>query len=227
MKSQIFRVVFEDSEVMIIEKLAPFLSQRGDQGDGEGLYEFISRTQGIKLIPVHRLDRDVLGLMVFTKTAKAAEELSRQFKEREIRKGYEATVQGRVHKDSDTLVHFLKKNPKNNHVTVYPNPAPDAKRAELSYVVLERGDKWSRLFIWLKTGRSHQIRAQLSKIGHAILGDVKYSKQKVDPASEPCIQLRSAFLEFSHPTEGEKMSFSLVDESVLERAREIVQQNSL
>jgi len=201
MKSEIFRVVFEDSELLVIEKLSAFLSQRSDKGEHEALPEFISRVRGEVIHPVHRLDREVLGLMVFAKNAKAAKVISDQFRTREVEKGYEAKVSGRVSKDSETLVHYLKKNPKTNHVTVFPRPTEGAKRAELVYEVLERGADWTRLFIRLKTGRSHQIRAQLAKIGHPIIGDSRYWRSREpDPELQPfSIQLRSVMLGLRHP----------------------------
>jgi 23S rRNA pseudouridine1911/1915/1917 synthase len=227
MQSQIFSIVFEDSELLVIEKLVPFLSQKGDEGDAEGLYEFISRQRNETILPVHRLDRDVLGLMIFAKTKSAADAISDQFRSRSVRKGYEAYVKGRVFKDSDTLVHYLKKNPKNNYVTVFPNPTEGAKKAELSYVVLERADKRTRLFIWLKTGRSHQIRAQLAKIGHPIIGDSKYSKEKMDPNESPSIQLRSCYLQVSHPISKERLTWTLLDAELQTRLESELNEKSL
>lgn len=215
MKPQIFRVVFEDSELLVIEKQSEFLSQRGDEGNSEGLFEFISRARGEPIFPVHRLDREVLGLMIFAKTKFAADALSDQFRNRTVRKGYEADVKGRVFKDFDNLVHYLKKNPKKNHVTVFPNPTEGAKRAELSYVVLERGDHHSKVFVWLKTGRSHQIRVQLAKIGHPIIGDFRYSKEKQDSSPDGArIHLRSSYLQVRHPSTRAVMTWSLYSDEV-------------
>lgn len=204
---QIFRIVFEDADLMVIEKLKAFLSQRGDQSEGEGLFEFISRTVKAKIFPVHRLDREVLGLMVFGKTRRAAENLSKQFKERTVIKKYEAEVYGRVREDHGELVHYLKKNSKNNHVTVFPRPTFGAKRAELSFEVLERLETSSRLLISLKTGRSHQIRVQLAKLGHPIVGDSRYAKKPGDTSR--LIQLRSVYLAVAHPGTKERLEWRL------------------
>lgn len=207
MTSQIFKIVFEDSALLVVEKLRPFLSQKADESQGEGLFEFISRAIGCKLYPVHRLDRDVLGLMIFGKTRRAAEHLSNQFKARTIKKGYEAVVHGRMPADSGTLVHYLKKNDRTNYVTVFPRPTEGAKRAELVFHVRERREKITKVFIELKTGRSHQIRVQLAKMGHPIVGDSKYGKKGDDETS---IKLRSVQLAIVHPENGEQIGWSLV-----------------
>jgi 23S rRNA pseudouridine1911/1915/1917 synthase len=209
MSQNVFNVIHEDDDILVIEKLVPFLSQRADDSEKEALYEFISRTKAIELYPVHRLDREVLGLMVYGKTKAAADHLSDQFRNRTIKKGYEAWVHGSVFKDTDTLIHYLKKNSRNNYVTVFPRETPGAKRAELSYSVLEREAGRTRLFIELKTGRPHQIRAQLSKIGHSIEGDRRYGRVKVT-GSEGEIRLRSVFLSLIHPRTEGKMSWQLV-----------------
>ncbi len=208
MQSQIFRIVFDDSEILVIEKLRPFLSQRADSGNQEGIDEFIARALGRKIFAVHRLDREVLGLMIFAKSESAAQALSEQFKQRQVRKIYWAKVQGRIFRDSDTLVHFLSKNPKTKKVTVYPRETPGAKRAELQYRVLERHDKVTELLVDLKTGRTHQIRTQLAKIGHSIVGDHVYGRRGEDETS---IQLRSIYLSVVHPSSGESMEWSLLE----------------
>src|SRR5438874_1926505 len=116
MKSEIYRIVFEDDSIVVIEKKASFLSQRSDHArSGEGLYEFISRHHGLTLFPVHRLDREVLGLMIFGKSRRVAERLSEEFRHRRVEKGYEAWVSGRVSSDEASLVHYLKKNPRTNY----------------------------------------------------------------------------------------------------------------
>lgn len=212
MESQIFNIVFQDADLLVIEKKSPFLSQKADSGDGEGLGDFITRILKTPLFPVHRLDREVLGLMIFAKNQKAADELSRQFKDREVKKIYWARVQGKVSKDTDRLVHYLQKNPKTNRTTVFPRETPGAKRAELSYEVINRGNSTTDLFISLKTGRSHQIRAQLSKIGHSICGDDRYGKRPELGAERLPIQLKSIFLSVKHPASKQVVSWSLMSE---------------
>jgi len=209
METQIFRIVFEDSELLIIEKKRPFLSQRADRSEKEGLDEFIARQLKKKIYPVHRLDREVLGLMVFGKTPQAADELTRQFRERLIQKVYWARVQGHPREEKQTLIHYLQKNPKTNRVTVFPRETPGAKRAELTYAVLERAPDADQLLVKLKTGRTHQIRVQLAKIGHPIVGDTRYSKKSENAVDSEQIQLRSVYLALQHPTSGETLEWAL------------------
>jgi 23S rRNA pseudouridine1911/1915/1917 synthase len=208
METQIFRIVFEDDELLVIEKQKPFLSQRADSGSQEGIDEFIHRALKKPIFPVHRLDREVLGLMIFGKSKGAAEALSDQFKARTVRKLYLATVWGRVAQERQTLVHYLKKNPKNNVTTVFPRETEGAKRAELSYEVQERTQERTTLLVSLKTGRSHQIRAQLAKVGHPIVGDQRYGKARNAGVDEP-IALYSALLGVNHPVSGERMTWAL------------------
>lgn len=215
MESQIFRIVFEDSSILVIEKARPFLSQRGDRGSKEGLDEFLARTLKIKIHPVHRLDREVLGLMIYGKTKSAAEDLSDQFRHRSIQKIYWAEVQGSIVGEGAQLVHFLSKNEKTNRVTVYPRETPGAKRAELAYRVLHRRDHSTELLVKLKTGRPHQIRAQLAKIGHPIVGDTRYGKQSKQTDrllgdASAAIQLKSIYLGIVHPTLKTEMSWCLL-----------------
>lgn len=205
MESQIFRIVFEDPELLVIEKQRPFLSQRGDQGSKEGLDEFLSRTLGKKIFGVHRLDREVLGLMIYGKTPKAAEHLSNQFKVREVQKLYAATVQGSVHKDQERLIHYLRKNPKTNHVTVFPRETEGAKRAELMYFVTSREGKTTNLIVRLETGRTHQIRAQLAKLGHPIVGDQRYGRAQSE--DQEGIQLKSIYLSVLHPASHQRLEW--------------------
>jgi 23S rRNA pseudouridine1911/1915/1917 synthase len=208
MTAQIFRIVFEDSSLLVIEKLRPFLSQKADKREGEGLFEFVSRALGYPLYPVHRLDREVLGLMIFGKTTRAADHLSEQFKNRSVRKVYEAVVFGKFREDTGTLIHYLKKNTKTNYVTVFPRPTPGAKRAELFFRVKETLSTTTKLHIELKTGRSHQIRVQLARIGHPIVGDSRYGKGR--ETLEEGIQLKAIELGVMHPETHESMTWSLI-----------------
>lgn len=219
MKQSIFKLIHEDSSLLVIEKCQPFLSQATDNQNQEALYQFVGRNLGQELYPVHRLDRDVLGIMVFGKTAKAAEWLSLQFKERKTKKVYWARVWGQPYPKENELIHFLQKNSQTNYVTVFPRETPGAKEAKLRYKVLSETNslRQSLVEVELFTGRTHQIRAQLSKIGHPIVGDSKYYNKKAQKTygdlrlGKNGICLRSVCLGVFHPENQEWMEWSLLN----------------
>ena len=123
---------------------------------------------------LHRLDRPVSGIVLFAKTSKGASRLSEQIRNRTVQKIYHATVEGKLKNKKDTLVNYLKKDENRNFVEVFDEPRDGALRAELDYEVADD----NIVEINLKTGRPHQIRAQLAHIGHPIIGDVKYGSKK-------------------------------------------------
>lgn len=151
---------------------------------------------------VHRLDSPVAGVALFARTTKAASRLSRQFRERSVKKFYRAIVEGKPQPERGDLTHYLRKE-KSLKATVFPRPAPDAKKAELTYAVTESLATKSVLEIELKTGRFHQIRAQLSFMGHPIVGDLKYGASTT--LLEKHIALYAEKLIFHHPVSGKEI----------------------
>jgi len=139
--------------------------------------------------------------VLFAKTSKGASRLSEQFRSHSIKKIYHTLVSGVPSKAQGTLVHYLLKDEKKNVVEVFDKPTGDALQAELDYEVVKKLNEKSILKIILKTGRSHQIRAQLSAIGCPIVGDVKYGGIKWDNTKE--IALCATDLEFKLPTKDE------------------------
>src|SRR5690606_16638083 len=125
-------------------------------------------------------------------------------KTREVKKAYWAIVEGKPESQSGRLEHYLKKNPKNNKVTVYTKPTQEAKLAILEYKVLGNLDNYSLLEVDLFTGRSHQIRSQLSFIGHSIKGDLKYGAKRSNP--DGSISLHARKISFNHPVKKEKIN---------------------
>jgi 23S rRNA pseudouridine1911/1915/1917 synthase len=146
---------------------------------------------------VHRLDRPVSGVVVFGLTSKGASRLSEQFRQKTTKKFYRTLVEKTPKPLQGNLIHYLRKE-KSLKVTVFPRPSPDAKEALLDYKVIENFEKTSLLNIRLHTGRFHQIRAQLSFIGHPIVGDKKYGASSVLPAGR--IALHAQSIIFNHPT---------------------------
>src|SRR5690606_14601547 len=174
-------ILFEDNHLLIINKKSGELAQGDETGDIpliDSLKDFIKKRDNkpgnVFLGLIHRLDRPTTGILIFAKTSKALARMNEVFKTREVKKTYWAIVENKPQKTFEKLEHYLKKNPKNNKTTVYTNPTKEAKIAVLEYKLKGHLDKFSLLEVELFTGRSHQIRAQLSFIGHPIKGDLKY-----------------------------------------------------
>lgn len=187
-------ILYEDNHVIAVYKPAGFLVQ-ADEGEEKTLMDEVkayikeryNKPGDVFLGLVHRLDRNVAGVMVFAKTSKGASRLSEQIRNRTFEKEYHALVQGFPEDESGTLIHYLKKDGKTNKVKAYSEETKDALRAELSYEVVSSNGTYTLLKVKLKTGRPHQIRAQLAKIGHPIVGDVKYGASRSLPDHLICL----------------------------------------
>ncbi len=204
-------IIYEDNHLLVIDKPAGVLSQEDHTNDPDVLTlckKYIKKKYNkpgnVWLGLVHRLDRPVSGLMVLAKTSKAASRLSEQVRNHTINKVYWALVYGMT-KESDTLIHYLEKDPKSNTVKAYGSKKGRAKKAELSFETVKQSAHYSVIKVDLKTGRPHQIRVQLNKIGHPIWGDYKYAEQDSGPGKS--LALRAMKLEFQHPTKGEILRF--------------------
>lgn len=202
------KVLYEDNHLIAVFKPAGVLVQGDKTGDvclmdevKEYLKEKYHKPGNVFLGMLHRLDRPVSGVILFAKTSKGASRLSEQFRDHTIKKIYHTLVKGVPANPTATLVHYLSKDENKNIVEIFNSPVGDALYAELSYELIKIvGDK-SILKVILKTGRSHQIRAQLSTIGCPIIGDVKYGGPKWSRPSE--IALCATDLEFKLATVGE------------------------
>lgn len=153
---------------------------------------------------VHRLDRPTSGVIIFARTSKSLPRLNTAFAQRETKKTYWAVVKEKPPKDKDTLVHFLKRNPKQNKSYAYPKKVPDSKQAILHYQVIKKLDNYYLLSIDLETGRHHQIRAQLAAIKCPIKGDLKYGFDRSNKHGS--IHLHARQITFTHPVKKEEMT---------------------
>ncbi|WP_313214598.1 RNA pseudouridine synthase [Soonwooa sp.] len=204
------QIVFEDNHIIVINKKAGQLVQ-GDKTGDESLLELIkdfikirdAKPGNVFLGLVHRIDRPTSGLVIYAKTSKALSRLTQMVKNREIKKTYWALVAKEMIPSSQKLVHYLKKNEKNNKAIVFPKATEGAKEAILTYHMIKILDNYQLLEIDLETGRHHQIRAQLSKIGVPIKGDLKYGAPRSNPDSG--ISLHARKLEFVHPVTKENI----------------------
>ena len=212
MTHPIDRIIFIDNHLIAVTKPAGLLTQP-DRNTDESLIdqtrqwikEKYNKPNNIFLGLVHRLDRNVSGVVLFARTSKAASRLSKQFREGTPKKHYRAIVLGKLKEEHTTLVHYLRKE-KSLRATVFPRETPTAKRSELSYEVINALENKSLLEVSLSTGRFHQIRAQMAFIGHPIIGDVKYGAPEPLPNQE--IALYAHKLVFSHPVSNEEITLT-------------------
>ena len=198
-------VLYEDNHVIVINKHASDIVQ-GDKTGDETLPDKIkaylkkkyNKPGNVFCGVVHRLDRPTSGAVVFAKTSKALERLNAQFREKETDKIYWAVVEQKPATDRGDLIHFLKKNEKQNKSYASAVEVPGSKRAVLHYQWLKSSDRYHLLEVVLETGRHHQIRCQLSQIGCIIKGDLKYGARRPNADGSICLHARE--LTFSHPT---------------------------
>lgn len=155
---------------------------------------------------VHRLDRPTSGIVIFARTSKALTRLNKLFEERETQKIYWAIVKNEPKKKEDRLVHFLKRNPKQNKSYAHIKEVPDSKKAILKYRVFQKLNSYIALEIELETGRHHQIRSQLAAINCPIKGDLKYGFDRSN--KDGSIHLHARQLTLIHPVKKEKMTFT-------------------
>lgn len=201
-------ILYEDNHLLVAIKPINVPVQEDQSKDlsfldmlKQYLKEKYQKPGNVYLGLVHRLDRPVGGLMVFAKTSKAMERLSKQVREHQVEKKYYAVVLGSINKKGNFIDRLLKDERKN---MVYVNPK--GKEARLSYEKIDQKKEYSLVSVSLETGRSHQIRVQFSSHGYPLYGDQKYNKKaKVGQQ----IALYSYFLSFLHPVTKEKLTFSL------------------
>lgn len=219
------KVIYEDNHIIIVAKQSGEIVQGDKTGDvplsdtvKAYLKEKYQKPGAVFLGVVHRLDRPVSGLVVFARTSKALSRLNRMFAEGAVHKTYWAVVAlTTVHAKTavgeapassflteltagnewHTLEHWIVRNEQQNKSYAYDREVPHSKHAMLRYRVIGTGERYALLEIQLMTGRHHQIRCQLSKIGMPIRGDLKYGAPRSNP--DGSISLLSRRVEFIHP----------------------------
>ena len=199
------QVIFEDNHLIAVNKPAGVLVHADETGD-ESLDNMVKKYIKIRygkpgdvyLATLHRLDRPVSGVVIFGRTSKSAERMTKLFQEHKIEKTYIAVTDTRPEPLSGRLTHYLVKNSDTNIVKAFSKQKGDAKEAILDYEFIGQIDR-SHIVIKVNimTGRSHQIRVQLSKIGCSILGDLKYGAES--PNIDKSISLHCRSMGFIHP----------------------------
>ncbi|MFY9117897.1 MAG: RluA family pseudouridine synthase [Dysgonamonadaceae bacterium] len=197
-------ILYEDNHIIIVNKSPREIVQGDKTGDKplvdmvkDYLKEKYHKPGNVFCGVVHRLDRPTSGIVVFAKTSKALARLNEMFKKGEVDKTYWAIVKDLPPQDEGTLVHFLIKNQKNNKSVAYDTEKLRSKKAVLHYKLIGRSQRYYLLEVKLETGRHHQIRCQLAKIGLPIRGDLKYGAQRSNP--DGSISLHARNISFVHP----------------------------
>jgi len=197
-------VIYEDNHIIAVNKTSSEIVQRDKTGDtplsetvAHWLKEKYDKPGNVFIGVTHRLDRPVSGVVLFAKTTKALTRLNEMFKAGEIKKTYWAIVKNQPKEDEAELVHYIVRNEKQNKSYAYDTEKPNSKKAILHYKIIGRSDNYFLLEIDLKTGRHHQIRCQLAKIGCPVKGDLKYGFPRSN--ADGGISLHAQKAKFIHP----------------------------
>ena len=201
-------VLYEDNHIIIVNKTVSEIVQGDKTGDKplseivkEWIKEKYNKPGNVFCGVTHRLDRPVSGIVVFAKTSKALPRLNKMFQDKEIKKTYWAIVKNAPKDLEGTLTNFLVRNEKQNKSYAYDTEKPNSKKAILHYKLIGQSDKYNLLEIDLETGRHHQIRCQLAKMGCIIKGDLKYGADRSNP--DGGISLHARKVSFIHPVSKE------------------------
>ena len=201
-------VIYEDNHIIAVNKTCREIVQGDKTGDTplsdllkDWLKKKYNKPGNVFVGVTHRLDRPVSGVVIFAKTSKALTRLNEMFRTGAVKKTYWAIVKNRPPKEEDELVNWLVRNEKQNKSYAYDTERPNAKKAVLHYRLLAHSDKYYLLEIDLKTGRHHQIRCQLAKMGCPIKGDLKYGFDRSNP--DGGISLHAHSTSFIHPVSKE------------------------
>lgn len=202
---QMISIVFEDKAIVVCVKPSGIQSQASsDSRDMTALLNlhFKENGENAEAFPVHRLDRETAGLMVFAKSSGAAAKLSDQIAKNEIKKRYYAVVKGSLEEKEGILKDLLFRDKQKNKSFVVKKMRKGVREASLEYKVCGEKESFSLLDILLHTGRTHQIRVQFASRKHPLIGDGKYG------GGAGKLALFSRSLEFAHPLSGEKLVFT-------------------
>ena len=201
-------VVYEDNHIIVVNKTASEIVQADKTGDTplsetvkQYLKEKYQKPGNVFLGVTHRLDRPVSGLGILAKTSKALTRRKEMFRAGGVKKTYWAVVKNAPKESEGELVHFLVRNEKQNKSYAYDKEVPNSKKAVLDYRLIGRSENYYLLEVDLKTGRHHQIRCQLAKMGCPIKGDLKYGSPRSNPDGSICLHARR--VRFVHPVSKE------------------------
>ena len=201
-------VVYEDNHIIVVNKTASEIVQGDKTGDtplSETVKEYLkvkyNKPGNVFCGVTHRLDRPVSGVVVFAKTSKALSRLNDMFRLGEVKKTYWAIVKERPKELEGELTNWMVRNEKQNKSYAYDKERPNSKKAILRYKLIGHSENYHLLEVDLQTGRHHQIRCQLAKMGCPIKGDLKYGSPRSNPDGSICLHARR--VRFVHPVSKE------------------------
>lgn len=212
-------ILYEDNHIIIVNKAVGEIVQ-GDKTGDKPLSDIVAdylkeryNKPGAAFVGVpHRLDRPTSGVVVLAKTSKALERLNDMFRRGDVEKTYWAIVGNRPTEDEAELTHWLVRNEQQNKSYAYDRERPGAKQAILDYRLLVSLTNYHLLEVELKTGRHHQIRCQLAKIGCPIKGDLKYGAERSNP--DGSISLHAYSVSFEHPVTHEQITITAPNDEI-------------
>lgn len=200
-------ILFEDRDLIVCIKERGILSQQGKEGE-RTMLTLLSEHTGSEAYPVHRLDKEVGGVMVFAKNQKCAAALSSQVSDRTMKKEYITVIEGSPAEKEGTMEDLLFFDRSKNKAFTVKKERRGVKKALLSYKVLAERDGLSLVRVKLHTGRTHQIRVQFASRKTPIVGDRRYGSKR----ESRIIALWSCHISFVHPVTGERMEFEKMSE---------------
>jgi len=204
-------ILYEDNHLLVLNKRSGDLVQGDKTGDiplSEKAKSYLkwkyNKPRNVFCGVTHRLDRVTSGVLIFARTSKALERMNKQFRDREVKKTYWAVVGARPELPLAHLENWLIKDQSKNKSKAYNKNVKYSKHAILDYRLVAESDRYYLLIVQPKTGRHHQIRVQLAKIGSPIKGDVKYGFDR--PNKDKSIHLHCREMSFIHPVKKEEMT---------------------
>lgn len=206
-------ILFEDNHLIAVNKQISDLVQGDKTGDvslDTKIKEYIKKKYNkpgnVFLGVIHRIDRPVSGIVLFARTSKALSRMNKLIRDKEVTKIYWAIIKNKPPKNEEVLEHYLVRNEKQNKSFAHEKEVSGSKYGSLKYKLIGISDNYYLIEIELFTGRHHQIRAQLSKIGCAIKGDLKYNYPRSNKNGG--ISLHAKEVTFTHPVKNEKITIT-------------------
>jgi len=197
-----FKIVFDDDYLIVVDKIAKVLIQDAKKEAKHTLTSLLENQVGSKVFPCHRLDRETTGLVIYARSPEIQKKITDQFRSREVRKKYIAFVKGNLKKRKGVWQGKII----DREGKIF---AEKSKYAKTFYRVLRDFPEWSMLELSPVTGRTNQLRIQLAKINHPILGEDKYAFRRDFKIKFKRLGLHAFYLNFIHPISKQKVNLEI------------------